>query len=68
MRAPDLFEVLIAVMAATTVIGAIGSILWRVTRGNPEERRLDALKLELQSEVARDAKATSSTPTSDTTG
>ena len=68
MRAPDLFEVLIAVMAATTVIGAIGSILWRVTRGNPEERRLDALKLELQSEVARDAKATSSTPTSHTTG
>ena len=68
MRAPDLFEVLIAVMAATTVIGAIGSILWRVTRGNPEERRLDALKLELQSEAARDARANSSTKTSDTTG
>lgn len=67
MRASDLFEVLIAVMAATTVIGAIGSILWRVTRGNPEERRLDALKLELQSEAARDAKTNSSTPTSDTT-
>jgi hypothetical protein len=68
MRASDLFEVLIAVMAATTVIGAIGSILWRVTRGNPEERRLDALKLELQSEAARDARANSSTKTSDTTG
>ena len=68
MRAPDLFEVLIAVMAATTVIGAIGSILWRVTRGNPEERRLDALKVELQGEAARDVKADSSPPTSDTTG
>lgn len=68
MRASDLFEVLIAVLAATTVIGAIGSILWRVTRGNPEERRLDALKLELQSEAARDAKANASAPTSTTTG
>ncbi len=47
MRAPDLMEVLIAVGAATTVIGAISSILWRVTRGNPEANRLEKLKQEL---------------------
>ncbi len=50
MRAPDLLEVIIAVGAATTVIGAIVSILWRVTRGNPETIRLEKLKQELAAE------------------
>ena len=50
MRAPDLFEVVIAIGAAVTVIGAIIGILWRVTRGNPEANRLDALKEELSRE------------------
>ncbi|HEY1098585.1 MAG TPA: hypothetical protein VGF99_06640 [Myxococcota bacterium] len=44
MRASDLFEVVIAVVAAGTVIGAISMTLWRVTRGNPETARLEALK------------------------
>lgn len=47
MRAPDLFEIVIAVSAAATVIGAIGAILYKVTRGNPEAERLEALKAEL---------------------
>lgn len=47
MRMPDIQEVLIAVGAAVTVIGAISSILWRVTRGNPEANRLEKLKEEL---------------------
>jgi hypothetical protein len=51
MRAPDLFEILIAVFAAVTVIGAIGSILWRVTRGSPETRHLEELKAEMQNEA-----------------
>ena len=44
MRASDLFEVVIAVVPAGTVISAIFLILYRVTRGNPETARLAALK------------------------
>ena len=47
MRASDVFEIVIAVGAATTVIGAIGAILYRVTRGNPEAARMEKLKAEL---------------------
>jgi hypothetical protein len=47
MRAPDVFEVVIAVLAATTVIGAIVAILYRVTRGNPDATRLHHVKEEL---------------------
>lgn len=50
MRAPDFFEVVIAVLSASTVIGAIIAILYRVTRGNPEADRLAALKDELKAE------------------
>ena len=53
MRAPDLFEVVIAVGAATTVIGAITAILYRVTRGNPETTRLEKLKEELAKDPPR---------------
>jgi ABC-type enterobactin transport system permease subunit len=49
-RLPDLFEIAIAVGAVITVGGAIFSILYRVTRGNPENARLDALKDELEAE------------------
>lgn len=51
MRVPELMEVLIAVGAATTVIGAITGILWRVTRGNPETNRLEKLKSDLEAEA-----------------
>ena len=44
MRASDLFETVIAVVAAGTVIGAISMTLYRVTRGNPETARLNDLK------------------------
>jgi hypothetical protein len=44
MRASDLFETVIAVVAAGTVIGAITMTLYRVTRGNPETARLQDLK------------------------
>jgi hypothetical protein len=44
MRASDLFETVIAVVAAGTVIGAITMTLYRVTRGNPETARLKDLK------------------------
>ncbi len=47
MRAPDVFEVVIAVGAAVTVIGAIMAILYRVTRGNADAERIDRLKAEL---------------------
>lgn len=47
MRAPDFFEVVIAVGAAVTVIGAVTGIVYRVTRGNPEATRLAKLKAEL---------------------
>lgn len=50
MRAPDVFEVVIAVLSATTVIGAIVAILYRVTRGNPDAARLEALKDELKAD------------------
>jgi hypothetical protein len=50
MRAPDFFEVVIAVLSAVTVIGAILAILYRVTRGNPEAERLEALKNELKAD------------------
>ena len=50
MRASDLFEVVIAVIAAGTVISAIFLILYRVTRGNPETARLAALKKEFSSD------------------
>jgi hypothetical protein len=53
MRAPDLFEVVIAVLSAATVIGAIVAILYRVTRGTPESRNLKALQAELQAEKER---------------
>ncbi len=54
MRAPDVFEVVIAVTAATTVIGAIVAILYRVTRGTPESRHLKALQAELQADKNTD--------------
>lgn len=44
MRASDIFETVIAVVAAGTVIGAISMTLYRVTRGNPETARLQDLK------------------------
>ncbi len=44
MRASDVFEIVIAVTSASIVIGAVGMILYRVTRGNPETARLAALK------------------------
>jgi acyl-coenzyme A synthetase/AMP-(fatty) acid ligase len=47
MRAPDVFEVVIAVSAAVTVIGAIVAILYRVTRGNADAERIEKLKAEL---------------------
>jgi hypothetical protein len=50
MRAPEIFEVVIAVLSAATVIGAIVGILWRVTRGTPETRHLKALQAELAAE------------------
>lgn len=53
MRAPDLFEVVIAVGAAVTVIGAITGILWRVTRGNPETNRLEQLQKDLAASAAK---------------
>lgn len=62
MRAPDLFEVVIAIGAAVTVIGAIIGILWRVTRGNPEANRLDALKEELSRESSSSSSASSVAP------
>jgi hypothetical protein len=49
MRAPDIFEVVIAVGAAVTVIGAIIAILYRVTRGNADAERIEKLKAELAS-------------------
>ena len=50
MRAPDIFEVIVAILATVTVVGAIVSILYRVTRGNPEATRLAALQAELEAE------------------
>jgi hypothetical protein len=47
MRAPDIFEVAIAVGAAVTVIGAILAILYKVTRGNTDAERIEKLKGEL---------------------
>jgi hypothetical protein len=47
MRAPDVFEVAIAVGAAVTVIGAILAILYKVTRGNADAERIEKLKTEL---------------------
>jgi hypothetical protein len=47
MRAPDLFEVVIAVGAAVTVVSAIVAILYRVTRGNADADRVEQLKAEL---------------------
>lgn len=56
MRAPDFFEVAIAVGAAVTVIGAILAILYKVTRGNPEVERIEQLKADL---IAKKAGPTS---------
>jgi len=50
MRASDVFEVVIAVVAAGTVISAIFMILYRVTRGNPETARLADLKKQFGSD------------------
>lgn len=50
MRAPDVFEVVIAVLSAGTVIGAIVAILYRVTRGKPDATRLAALKDEFKAD------------------
>lgn len=47
MRAPDIFEVVIAVGAAVTVVGAIVAILYRVTRGNADAERIEKLKADL---------------------
>lgn len=44
MRAPDIFEVVIAVGAAVTVVSAIVAILYRVTRGNADAERVEQLK------------------------
>ncbi len=49
-RLPDLFEIAIAAGAVITVSGAIFTILYRVTRGNPETARLEKLKDELVAE------------------
>ncbi|MDP2344418.1 MAG: hypothetical protein Q8O67_25895 [Deltaproteobacteria bacterium] len=54
-RLPDLFEIAIAVGAVITVGGAIFSILYRVTRGNPENARLEKLKDELTAENKKEA-------------
>jgi len=50
MRLPDIFEVIVAILATMTVMGAIVAILFRVTRGNPEKTRLEALQRELEAE------------------
>jgi hypothetical protein len=52
MRAPDVFEVVIAILSAATVIGAIVAILYRVTRGNPDATRLASVKEALLREKA----------------
>jgi Asp-tRNA(Asn)/Glu-tRNA(Gln) amidotransferase B subunit len=54
MRAPDLLEVVIAVGAAVTVIGAIVGILYRVTRGNADAERVEKLKAELVAAQKKD--------------
>jgi hypothetical protein len=46
MTAAMLMEILIAAGSVVVVVGAIGAILFRVTRGNAEADRLDKLKAE----------------------
>jgi hypothetical protein len=43
-------ETLIAVGATIVVLGAVGALLWRITVGDPQKRRLDKLKAELEAE------------------
>ena len=58
MRMPELMEALIAVGSVITVVGAIGSILWRITRGDGSGKKLDAIKHQLLEESgARQAPA-----------
>jgi hypothetical protein len=47
MSEGQLMEALIAGGAVVVVVGAIASILFKVTIGNSESRRLDKLKREL---------------------
>ena len=54
MRAPDIFEVVIAVGAAVTVVSAIVAILYRVTRGNAEAERVERLKADLLASSKKD--------------
>lgn len=56
MRASELFEIVIAMSAAGTVISAIFMILYRVTRGNPETARLAALKKEFANDDVNSSK------------
>ena len=61
-RLPDLFEIAIAAGATITVCGAVLSILYRVTRGNPESARLDQLKDELMAENTQGSAAAAADP------
>jgi hypothetical protein len=48
MAEGTLQETLIAVGAVVLVLGAVATLLWRITVGDPQKRRLEKLKAELE--------------------